>query len=161
MPAYKYGIALRIQHPTKNLSELQEELGSLPGFIKKRIWKYGEPRTAPRGQPMPGTFKQSYCYLNFGEKEVFADTETLPEALKRAVALLQTKEGLIKHHQNDGTEFKLYASWIFKDNSGDTLSAELLRDISHLGLSLEFDVYPETEFSKNDGRKKNNEVSHN
>jgi hypothetical protein len=154
MLAYKYGIALSIQHPTKDLSELQEELGTLPGFIKKRIWKFGEPRTAPRGQPMPGTFKQSYCYLNFGEKEVYAEVEKLPDALKRAVATLKTKKELLKHHQDDGTEFKFFSSWIFEVNSGDTFSAELLRNISDLGISLELDVYPENEYGKDDDSKK-------
>ncbi len=157
MLAYKYGIALSIQHPTKDLTELQNELGTLSGFIKKRIWKFGEPRTAPRGQPMPGTFKQSYCYLNFGEKEVYAEVEKLPDALKRAVALLQTKKVLIKHHQNDGTEFKFFSSWIFETNSGDTFDAQLLHDISDLGISLELDVYPENE--KNDDSQKEETAS--
>src|SRR5689334_741240 len=98
MQQYKHIFSLRVEHPTRDLQTLHNELKSLPGFLPGRIWKVGEPRTTPKGDPIVGEYKQSYCYFQFSETPISSDVESLPQALARVTEQLYSKRELLREH---------------------------------------------------------------
>jgi hypothetical protein len=130
---YTYNLTLCIKHPDADLTDVPVRLG-LPA---RRLWKKGDPRTAPNGRVQGGIYKNSLCAIQLGQRH----ERSLPAGLKFALGtLLPCKEYLAELVAN-GAELQFFIGWFSDANSGDTLDWEILRDMAALKISLDLDFY--------------------
>ena len=130
---YTYNLSLWIEHPDADLSDVPHKLG-LPAH---RIWKKGDVRTAPNGRVQGGTYKNSYCNIQFGERH----SKDLSVGLRSALAILQPHKEYLEKLSVNGVELRLFVGWYSEFNSRDILDWKILHDMAALKISLDLDFY--------------------
>lgn len=134
MSDYTYNLSLWVEHPTADLSGVPTELG-LPA---SRLWMKGDRITTPTGRVMDGSYKKSYCSIQFGERH----QRDLLTGLRSALAVLLPHQSYFEKLSVDGIQVRFFVGW-FSDklNSREILDWEVLRDLAKLKISLDFDFY--------------------
>jgi hypothetical protein len=136
MAAYSYSIALRIRHPSKDLGGIGAALGIAPG----RVWKAGEPRTNPKGNPLKGVHPESYWWAPLLEGQ---SVETaLPDGLRRTVENLRLHKPLFLEIGSTGGRMEISIDWCFPDGgNGDVIPHAILGELAELHLDLSVATY--------------------
>ena len=134
----KFFVSLRFKlfNNVVELSEICNELGLEPG----RKWFIGEPRTTPKGDPLPGVYDCSYCYFKFPHQE----NEQLHETLDRICDTMEPHLNLFRRIRNAGGKIECFVMWVSIGDTGETFSNELLCKMSTLGIDLGINVLGET-----------------
>lgn len=122
-----------VGHRDADLSEVPVKLG----LRARRLWRKGDPRTAPSGRVQGGTYKNSYCGIRFGESKQ-AD---LPTGLKSALAALKPHAAYLHDLWRVGVKLNFFVGWFSDANSRDVLDWEILREMAELHISLDLDFY--------------------
>jgi hypothetical protein len=133
MHAFKYDVSLRFFSPIIAPSEICKQLGLDPEWQNT----IGEPRTTPKGVPLGGVYKNSYCCFSFNQQE----DEELSDMLNRIVDDLIQHKDLFSRIRDNGGRSEFFVGWYSSGNTGDTFSYELLNKISALQIDLALDVY--------------------
>ena len=133
MNTFRYALSFRATHPFVDLSELCHELDVTP----LRIWKAGDRRRTPKGDPLDGVYTQSYCTLTLDHLRNMQLAHAIAVFLVRARSI----KPLLARLSESGAEFNLFVGWFTEGNSGARLRWELLRDLAELQISLDLDVY--------------------
>ncbi len=131
---YRLKISLRLVHPSADLSSCSEEFGRKPS----RLWRAGEPRATPRGNPLEGLRHDSYWTSPL-------DTSTssrLEDALAEIARQLTDHRAFFAKHAESGGTASLFIGFFFASfNTGFLLEPELLAKYSSMGVALDFDMY--------------------
>ena len=133
MGNYIYRLSLWFGHPDADLSEIPSRLG----LSANRVWKKGDPRTAPNGRIIGGVYHDSRGSIEF----VGGKKSDLPKGLRAAIAALKPHKAFLNELSETGTKFSFFVGWFSDLNSRDVIDWEILRDLAELRISLDLDVY--------------------
>lgn len=129
-------ISLRIRHPTQDLAVVCGKLSMTP----TRVWKAGEPRTTPKGEPLGGVRRESYCSIELGR----VGASALAEGVRAGVVQLSKHRTLLDDVVASGGKLSLSVGWFLEGSSGESFDWELLKDLGQLRISLDLYLYPKT-----------------
>jgi hypothetical protein len=130
---FDFAVSLRIVHPDIDPAVVSAALSMAP----KYSWKAGDPRVTPKGNPLGGTRKESYCTFDVargGDGEV---AERLAEAIER---LAEHREFLGKLKATGGSAM-FYVFWYPNGDTGEIFGADLLAQMGRLGIDLGLNVF--------------------
>ncbi|HEY4112679.1 MAG TPA: DUF4279 domain-containing protein [Rhizomicrobium sp.] len=131
---YTCKLSLWIRHPAADLSHVPEKLG----FPATRVWKAGDPRLTPKGMPLIGNYRESYCSLSLQEERV----ASLPDLLRNVLPKLSARKADLDKLTSSGATISLFVGWFSEDtNSRDVIDWELLAELAKLKISLDLDFY--------------------
>lgn len=127
-------VSIRFQHPNKEL----DFFSSLLGFPCFRSWTAGSPRQTPTGEPLAGTYNESYWVsrLDFVSQDGFA--EQLAVVMDRLV----TARKHLQAFRLSGGKIEIYLQLPGSVNNGDTIDSMLLKTMGELGIDLLIEVFP-------------------
>lgn len=138
MNAYEYTIAARVKHPSIDPSVVTDALRIQP----QHSWKAGASRRTPKGEPLDGTYRESYWTGRIVESERMSSAEVpLAEALSRSVARLQRAKGFLSKLSDEGGTIELFVGIFGAGNLGIELPPTLLTRLGGLGITVSLDVY--------------------
>jgi len=126
-------VVLRFRHPNMDLAWISAKLG-LPCF---RSWKAGSPRQTPKGDPLPGVYKDSYwvSQLEFVSKEGFC------KQLSTILNILLAEKETVDKFNASGGNIEIYLQLSGAINNGDTISNKMLAIMVDLKLELSIEVF--------------------
>jgi hypothetical protein len=125
--AFSYRVSLQVRHPDINPHDMIAGIG-LPAA---RYWAMGEERTTPKGTPLPGTYRESYCLFDLGER----DDGELSSFLRRTLVELKHAAGFISDLRATGGKVSCYITWSPGDH-GELFDVELIGSMAQLGIDL-------------------------
>lgn len=135
MTRYRYTISLRVRHPSLTAQAIRAALSLEPGGA----WSVGAPRFTPRGAPLEGHYRESYCWFPIDD-----GVDGLPAALADAAERLEPQREALREIRATGGHAEFFVGWFLHGgNSGDTLDPALLARLADLGLALALDLYPD------------------
>ena len=134
MNPFKYTVSLRIGHPNITAMEIVNRLGITP----KHMWTVGEPRKTPRGDPLPGNYKETYCYFLVGSGE----GKELAKLLDSCCDRLYQHADFFQSIRSTGGKLEYFIGWFADNNCGETFDIGLLRKLVDLGIDISIDLYP-------------------
>ena len=131
---YSYDVSLRITHPV----QLPEYFSSSLGLDPRYYWTVGQPRKTRKGEPLTGTYKETYWSYSFDVPE---DSD-LVGFLHGALSKLTQHKQLFEEIQSSGGNAGFFIGlFLGAFNTGFILSPNLQGKAATLGLSLDFDIY--------------------
>jgi hypothetical protein len=141
MHPYSYSISLRLCHPNIDPAEITRFLALEP----KYAWKAGNPRQTPKGTPLEGVYRESFWTSNLiphGEEP--SEETLLEEYLDHFAKQLAPSRDFFARVRSEGGRAELFIGTYGGRNFGFEFPPSLLNTIADIGLSLSFDVYPNT-----------------
>ena len=133
MGTYRHKLSFCVDHESLDLSVIPEQLN----LIANRLWKAGQPRMAPDGRLLGGSYQNSYCSIVFEH----APEVSLPVGLKVALAELTPHKPFLEELVVSGANLRFFVGWFSDSNSRDYLDWKLLKEIADLKISLDLDFY--------------------
>jgi Domain of unknown function (DUF4279) len=135
--AYRYAISLRIRHPSLDPREITKTVK-----IKPRVsWQAGEARSAPSGQLLGGTRRESYWTSGDLARGKWPRKD-LAQAIAALLDRLEAHKRFFARVHAQGGRSELFIGWYFLGNSGDVLPCELMARLAQSKIDLSFDIYP-------------------
>jgi hypothetical protein len=135
---YTYSISLRLKHPTLDPKRITGALHRKP----TRAWMAGDARQTPTGEPLPGTYAESYWYLKLRKDGPIRSKDTPIELyLRRTGKRLSRHKRFFRRVRSGGGGVELFIGIYASKNHGFELPPDLLALFGALGLSLSFDLY--------------------
>ncbi|CBL45180.1 Hypothetical protein HDN1F_15970 [gamma proteobacterium HdN1] len=131
----EFVVSLRIKHPTHTHHSIIKSIGMVPKFS----YSVGSPRATPKGRPLEGVYKHSYCSFTLLEKQegYFVD------GIKKMFVFLEPHKEYFRLLTCEGGKAELFVG-IFADGTvGFGLGVEEMRVLSGLSLELSVEVYNE------------------
>ena len=138
MKPYRYGISLRVFHPTIDPDKISRELGLKPF----RCWKAGEPRTTPIGTPLKGNWAESYWCSKQLIRGALPRGQTLPAAISKLLDRLEPYKTFFHRIRVGGGRVELDVGWYFPVRGGDVFDYALQARLAKLKIDLSLDIYP-------------------
>lgn len=133
---FKFKIALRIFHPSINPDQITQKLSLRPSHT----YMAGSARNTPKGNPLPGTNKNSMWFFEIGEKSE-GESGTLSDMIREMNEKLWPARDFFCGLQDSGGKIEYFIGWFSGLNSGETLDWALLQKCSDLRIDLSLDVY--------------------
>ncbi len=130
---FEYAVSLHVKHPELGSAEITSNLHLKP----RRNWTVGEPRRTPKGTPLEGVYKESYCCFEFGEGE---DGE-LANCLRKAIGELRRYKPFLQQIRASGGSLEFFVFWYPNGDTGGSFDPELLGEMAELGITLGINVY--------------------
>lgn len=129
--AQRCTVALRVRHPDMSVESVEAALR-----MKVTVGhEAGAPRTTPRGDPLAGSYEETYCSFRLLEDR------SLIDALRRSVSLLNDYQAFFRLLRSRGGSCELFVGWFGGRNFGETLDRDVLASLVDLELDLALDVY--------------------
>jgi hypothetical protein len=97
----------------------------------------GEPRSTPKGQPLSGRWKDSYCTFQIHRRS----EKSLPDQIAEALELLTPYKKSLDRLVTSGGHLEFFVGWFLDGNSGDILEHQLLGRLAEMQISLSLDIY--------------------
>lgn len=142
MRSYHYRTSLRIWHPSIEPALISKATGLEPC----RSWRVGEQRATPKGKPQEGTYPESYWYSDLsGENPENADNLCLEDSLWNHLEQLEGASEFLRSVRETGGRCEIFVGLYGRWNYAFEFSPPLLSRVSHLGLALSLDIYPNIE----------------
>jgi len=132
----KFGsIALRFEHPVRDLSFLDDTLD----MKSKWCWKYGDFRRGRNGDLIGGQYDKSYwiASISFSEKEKLAVTFQL------VLDIAKRGADKITEIVSDGGQVSIYLQLAGNVNNGDIISSSDMKFMADSGMTLMYEVFPD------------------
>ena len=111
-----------------------------------RAWRVGAPRATPKGDPLIGTYDQSYWTsgsIRQGEWKPDAhEPDTLVNAIKELLRLFAEHKQFFKEIRSSGGSVEFFVGWFLGGDTGGVFKHDLLREMAGLGIDLSLDIYP-------------------
>jgi len=101
------------------------------GLPPKRSWAVGEDRATPKGTPLPGTYRESYCVFDLGH----GDNGELADFLRQTLGKLEHAAEFIADLRRTGGKLNFYVTWSPRER-GEVFDVELLATVARLGIDL-------------------------
>lgn len=129
---YSYTISLQVRHPDADPGYIVSGM-ELPAH---RMWKKGEPRTTPKGAPLEGRYRETYCVFDLGK----GHDGNLAAHLQTIVETLKPKRAFLTQLRAAGGSTAFFVSWE-AGKRGEVFDVQLLSDIAALGIALGIDPH--------------------
>lgn len=128
-----FSVSLRITHPTYTHQKISHSLGMKPEFAHT----VGTPRMTPKGQPLSGIHRETYCSFSLAEKQngYFVD------GVKRLLSILNLNKEHLHEIRNTGGRAELYIGVFVENYSGFTFSVEDMSAFVSLHLDVAVEYY--------------------
>lgn len=137
-----FTVSLSIRHPSVDPGEITRALG----FEPQHSWRSGEPRRTAQGQPLDGTYHESYWTAEFREIDASARSVLEPEAvLIQAVARLRRSQALFSRLQAEGATVELLVEVEGGSDFTLELSPQLLSMLARSGFSVVVKMHGEAQ----------------
>ncbi|PSO22121.1 hypothetical protein C7G42_09610 [Bradyrhizobium sp. MOS003] len=130
---YRAQVSLKLKHPTRDLSRVCKALGLEP----KHIWKMGDERRTPKGNPLGGNRDSSYCLIELGP----TSRKSLAKKIESALGRLQSHRALLRRLSSTGGKVTFSVGWFLDEHSGETFSGDSLKSMARLQIGLELHAY--------------------
>jgi hypothetical protein len=136
MADYRYSFSLRLRHPSREPQTATNVLGLTPS----RIWRAGDARTTPQGDPLEGVYKDSYWTATVAEGR--SQEIDLPTAIGNVVERLWPNRQFLIDFVDSGGIAEFFIGWFFDEgNFGDVFDWRLFERLAQMRINLSFDVY--------------------
>lgn len=121
--------SLRVWHPTIPAQDIYQKIN----LKLVRQWSYGEPRTTPKGNPLEGANKETYCCFELTQ----STAKNISDVIRSTNEELSRSATTIKEIANTGGRIEYYIS--LSAGAGFELDHATISDLSALkiGLSIE------------------------
>lgn len=121
--------SLRVWHPTMPAQDIYQSIN----LKLVRQWSCGEQRTTPKGNPLEGAHKETYCCFELAQNS----SQDISDELSSTNEELSRSAKIIKQVVDTGGRIEYYIS--FSVGAGFELSHVFISDLSVLkiGLSIE------------------------
>ncbi len=137
-----FTVSLRIRHPHIDPAEITRTLGIEP----QHSWKAGEARRAAQGQPLEGSYRESYWIGEFRELDTNLRGVVATEAvLLQAVVLLRRSQPFFSRLQAEGGTVELFVEVMGGSEFTLGLSPQLLSLLARSGLAVVLNVHAEAQ----------------
>lgn len=100
---FNYRVSLQVWHPDADPRNLVAGIGLPP----LRFWAVGDQRVTPKGTRLPGTYHESYCAFDLGER---SDGD-LAEFLRHTLSKLERAAPFIDELRQTGGKVTFFVSW--------------------------------------------------
>ncbi|CBL45673.1 Hypothetical protein HDN1F_20900 [gamma proteobacterium HdN1] len=135
MSPSEFVVSLRIKHPTHTHHSIVQSMGMTPKFS----YSVGSPRATPKGRPLEGVYKNSYCSFTLLEKQ----GGDFVDGIKKIFVLLESHKEYFRLLTSEGGKTELFVG-VFADGTvGFSLGVEEMRALADLSLELSVEVYNE------------------
>ena len=127
-------LALRVHHPSADLSDVVKRVGEAFGVEARWLWRAGDvdPHAKPAGQLKP----TSYCLVDW------LDTEgTIATALADATEAVSGLREEFRAIHASGGRLDFFVGLFVDSMMGFVLPPGLLARLGEAGIALEFDIY--------------------
>lgn len=101
------------------------------GLSPSRSWAVGELRSTPKGSRLPGTYQESYCSFNLGDR----DDGELAAFLNETLDALEPSASFISELRKTDGMINFYISWSVGQR-GEVFDTKLLARMARLGIDL-------------------------
>jgi hypothetical protein len=128
-------VLVRFWHPIRDLTFLSSLL-SMPCF---RSWTAGSSRETPLGEPLNGTYSDSY----WASQLEFPGEAGFREKLVFAIDRLTRVKKNIHDFKSSGGKIEIYLQLSGSINNGDTIESALIKTMGELGVDLLIEVFPD------------------
>lgn len=129
----KFSVALRIRHPSVDPKEISSQLLWPASFS----YMVGHPRCTPKGNPLPGTNKDSFWYADVP----IEGGQSLSEVIDSLNRRLAPHAKYLEQLTQTGAKSEYFIGWYIAGNAGDSLDWKLLEACAALRIRLSFDLY--------------------
>lgn len=137
MHKFTYKISLRIWHPSMDPADISARLSLVPTFQ----WKAGQARQSPKGAPLKGFYKETYCSYAITSDQYSA----LSESLRALLTDLTPQKDFLHEVRSTGGRIECFIGWFSGSNSGEIFDHSLLSLFGELQIDLALDVYGQSE----------------
>jgi hypothetical protein len=121
-------IALRLTHPTIAPAAISQHVGLVP----KYSWAVGEKRQTPKGTPLSGIRKETYCCFDLPVRR-----RSLSDAVERILTHdLASQKRFFRKFAATGGTIQLYVSWGTGTTDGDVFPWTTLKRMADLRIDL-------------------------
>jgi len=128
-------IALLIRHPSMDLSVLTKQLQTEP----LRTWQAGSSRLGPKGDPLPGLWRDSAWTKVWG----FGAGTDLADAIEEVLLACRAGSQLFHAVKADNGTAEIVCRLDGGTHQGTTISLETLARLTGLSLELGLEVFPD------------------
>jgi len=140
MSDYEFTISLRIRHPSIAPGEISRTLGIEP----QHTWTVGESRRGPAGEPLEGTYRESFWMARLMDgPQLSSEQVSVESALLRTLAQLRRSMPFLAHLNAEGGVAELYISIFAREPFRLELLSESLALLGRLGLAIALEVQPQ------------------
>ena len=137
MSAYEFTMSLRVRHPAIDPGRITQALGIEP----QHLWRAGQRRTDPAGQPLEGTHHDSYWMSRLIEDPRLSGGKFSVESLlEQTLARLRRAQPLFDELRAGGGVAELDLILFARENFRLDLSGESLAALHRLGLRVALEV---------------------
>lgn len=134
MNEYAFEISLRVTHPVMPPDVICSLL-AMETEIKR---KAGDARHTPKGNPLPGIWKETYCGFDVPRRE----GDSIPECLRTMLKNLNSQKSGINEIRATGGSLEFYILASPKESTlGEKLPWEILAGLADLGIDLSLEVH--------------------
>lgn len=134
MNPYRFDVLFRVFHPKMDPDEISMQLG----MTATRKWRAGDQRRTPKGQPLEGIYKSSYCFFTLAREK----RGGLPELMEKFIKRVSRHKAFLATITSTKGRLELYISMFPTKNSGEILDWRMLDRLGKFKISLALDIYP-------------------
>jgi len=127
-------VCLRFYHPTQNLDFLTSTF-ELPYL---NSWVAGTPRKTPKGEPLPGIYRESI----WTSEQEYSIKEGFAGALMQCIKQLIQYKNIVEDIIQSGGKSSICIALTGAKNNGGTIKFETLKILGELGVDLDIEVFP-------------------
>ncbi|WP_300159643.1 hypothetical protein [Solidesulfovibrio sp.] len=128
MENYNYTISLRIRHPYYDPDYISASLGFEPEYK----WKANSKRMAPDGQPLQGTYEETYCSFDLKPQ----DDVSLVDFIAKSNKILSRCEQFFQELRFTGGKVEYFIGMFFAGDAGEIFDINLMKGLVELGIDI-------------------------
>ncbi len=134
MNEYNFEISFLITHPSMSPDTICGLL-SMETDVKRKV---GEVRCNPKGKPLPGVWKETYCGFDVPRKE----GDSIPECLDNMLQKLKNQRSGIDQIHLSGGSLEFYILSAPQELTfGEKFSWKILMELADLKIDLSLEVH--------------------
>lgn len=137
MSAYEFTLSLRVRHPAIDPARITQALGIEP----QHVWRAGQRRSDPAGQPLEGSHHDTYWMSRLIEDpRLSGGASSVESLLEQTLARLRRSQPLFDELRAGGGVAELDLILFARENFRLDLSGDSLAALHRLGLQVAVEV---------------------
>lgn len=139
MNKYLFSLSLRIRHRSRSAADICAEIGLSPEFS----WSAGDPRKTPKGTPLDGFRKETYCSFSIAHlEESGLENIDLENCIHQLNRKMSNHRKFLDDIVDTGGSIEYFVGIFHDRNIGITMSSSLMKELTAMNISLALDIYP-------------------